>query len=82
MRIFVAIAAAVIALLAVDIQPGAAQNTTRPYCMRGGNFGPGTWDCSYYSMQQCLASASGLNGICGPNPFYRGPQNKAKRRQS
>ena len=80
MRLILAGVAAAIALLAVDMQPAAAQNTTRPYCMRGGTFGAGSWDCSYYSMQQCLASASGLNGSCGPNPFYQGPRRGAPHR--
>jgi Protein of unknown function (DUF3551) len=82
MRLILASAAAVIGLLALDIQPGAAQNTTRPFCMRGGIFGQGSWDCSYHSMQQCLDSASGLNGTCMANPWYEGPRRGApKRRQ-
>ncbi len=79
MRVILAGAAAAIALLAVDMQPAAAQNTTRPYCMRGGVFGAGSWDCSYYSMSQCLETANGLNATCGPNPFYQGPRRGTRR---
>jgi hypothetical protein len=76
------IAAAIALLAAANVQPAAAQNTTRPYCMRGGTYGAGSWDCSYYTMEQCLETASGLNGTCMPNPNYRGPKKAApKRRQ-
>jgi hypothetical protein len=81
MRIVLAGLVAAIALASAP--PAAAQNTTNPICMRGGTFGPNEWDCSYYTMQQCLDSASGLNGTCGPNPNYIGPRRKgAPRRQS
>jgi hypothetical protein len=53
-----------------------AQNTTRPYCIRDGASGRGMWDCSYYSMQQCLASARGAGGSCWENPNYQGPKRK------
>lgn len=82
MRVSFLSAAAVLAILAAGIEPGTAQNTTRPYCMRGGLYGPGSWDCSYYNMNQCLESASGLNGTCTANPYYQGPRKAApKRRQ-
>jgi len=29
-------------------------------------------DCSYYTMAQCRASASGLGWACDPNPYYAG----------
>jgi hypothetical protein len=81
MRLILVGLAAVMAVLAADIESAAAQNTTRPYCMRGGTFGPGSWDCSYYSMQQCLASASGLNGTCSENPNYQGPRRVTQKRR-
>lgn len=44
-----------------------------PVCMhliapRGGIFE----DCSYYTIEQCQASASGRAGQCEINPFFRG----------
>lgn len=78
MRGFLVGAAVVLGLVAADVQSASAQNTTRPYCMRGGMFGAGMWDCSYYSMQQCLASARGLNGSCERNPWYQGPKRKQR----
>jgi hypothetical protein len=30
---------------------------------------PGSTSCSFYSMQQCQATVSGVGGFCAPNPF-------------
>ena len=75
MRVILASLAAVIAILTVDVPSAGAQpgNPTRPYCLRDGINGAGMWDCSYYSMAQCLATAHGSGGSCQPNPWYIGP---------
>ena len=74
MRLILASLAAAIAILSVNTDTASAQNTTRPYCIRDGGGSPGMWDCSYYSMNQCRASASGVGGSCQPNPWYQGPR--------
>jgi len=76
MRVILASLTAVIAVLTVNVGTASAQaaNPTRPYCLRDGVSGGGSWDCSYYSMAQCLASASGAGGSCQPNPWYQGPR--------
>ena len=34
---------------------------------------PGTYyDCTYHTMGQCAASASGRAAQCAPNPYYAG----------
>jgi uncharacterized protein DUF3551 len=38
-----------------------------PWCAYLGGFG-GNFDCSYYSVAQCMATARGLGGYCSPNP--------------
>ncbi len=38
-----------------------------PWCAYLGGFG-GNFDCSYYGLEQCLATARGLGGYCSPNP--------------
>ena len=77
MRVILASLAAAIAILTVSVSAQTARaqpgNPTRPYCLRDGINGAGMWDCSYYSMQQCLATASGAGGSCQPNPWYIGP---------
>jgi hypothetical protein len=70
-----ALAAAAISIATVSVETASAQpgNPTRPYCLRDGVNGGGSWDCSYYSMSQCRATASGAGGSCQPNPWYIGP---------
>ena len=49
----------------------AAAAAGYPYCLRGCDFGAG--DCSYYTYQQCLATASGRDAWCDVNPaFHQG----------
>jgi len=31
-------------------------------------YDPYTYNCGFYTLQQCLASASGAGGQCQPNP--------------
>ena len=38
-------------------------------------------DCSYFTLQQCLATASGLGGQCMRNPAWTGPQQEPARRR-
>jgi hypothetical protein len=38
-----------------------------PWCAYLGGFG-GNFDCAYYSLEQCLATARGLGNYCVPNP--------------
>ena len=45
-----------------------------PVCMHlysGANGGGGEWyDCSFTSLPQCRATASGRSAICDLNPYY------------
>jgi hypothetical protein len=45
-----------------------------PVCMHvysGANGGGGEWyDCSFSSIPQCRATASGRSAICDLNPYY------------
>jgi len=47
--------------------PAAAQSSA--FCLRGCNFGYS--ECSFASLQQCQASASGLTAWCEANPNFR-----------
>jgi hypothetical protein len=38
-----------------------------PWCAYLGGLS-GSFDCSYYSLEQCLATARGLGNYCSPNP--------------
>jgi hypothetical protein len=44
-----------------------------PFCMHVIQWGGGAYyDCTYYTMGQCAASASGRGLQCDPNPYYAG----------
>jgi hypothetical protein len=56
-----------------------------PFCIRGCDFGAGRGDCSFVSLQQCQATASGRDASCDPNPYYHGdaqpgPHNTSRRK--
>ena len=47
--------------------PAAAWSQAAPWCANlGGSFG--SYDCSYYTFEQCMATARGLGNSCAPNP--------------
>jgi hypothetical protein len=48
--------------------PAAARDY--PYCIKGCDYGVGLGDCSFTSLQQCQATASGLVATCAANPFF------------
>ena len=50
--------------------PGAAAPDL-PYCIKGCDFGAGAGDCSFSSLAQCQASASGRDAICAANPYFK-----------
>ena len=77
-----AVAAATVATLTVDVPSASAQpgGTRNPFCIRDGAMGRGSWDCSYHTWQQCEASASGAGGGCMANPWYEGPRKGSSRR--
>jgi Protein of unknown function (DUF3551) len=42
-----------------------------PFCMHVVEWGGSPhYDCSFYTMDQCRASASGRGATCDPNPYY------------
>ena len=46
---------------------GAQARQQAPWCAFQGSIS-GAFDCSYYSFEQCMATARGLGGICARNP--------------
>jgi Protein of unknown function (DUF3551) len=52
-----------------------------PVCMHVVPWGGGAYyDCSFYTMAQCNASASGRAAQCDPNPYYAGATASRQRR--
>jgi hypothetical protein len=54
------------AVSAAAAMPVAAREF--PYCIKGCDFGAG--DCSFSSLSQCQASASGRDASCASNPYF------------
>ena len=51
-----------------------------PVCMHVIPWGGGAYyDCTYYTMAQCAASASGRAAQCDLNPYYAGPTASPRR---
>ena len=82
-RIVLAGLALVAAVSVFEVPVAQAQVSTpkNPWCIRDGNGGPGSWDCSYYNLRQCEDSARGVGGSCSRNPNYRGGRRSDTRRE-
>jgi hypothetical protein len=48
--------------------PAAARDF--PFCIKGCDFAAGRGDCSFSSLQQCQATASGRDATCAENPYF------------
>ena len=60
---------ALVAAGAVSVaMPAAALDF--PYCIKGCDFGAGAGDCSFSSLSQCQATASGRDASCAANPYF------------
>jgi len=70
------LALAILAIASVSAAgPAHAQkyDPAFPFCMHVVDWRSTPWeDCSYYTMAQCRASASGRGFMCDPNPYYVG----------
>ena len=49
-----------------------------PYCIKGCDFGGGAGDCSFASLAQCQATASGRDATCVSNPYFGAKAELAK----
>jgi hypothetical protein len=69
---------AVAVVAAVNAMPGSA-NAERyyPWCAWYDDW---TYNCSFATHAQCMATISGVGGICKPNPYSSGENPRARRR--
>lgn len=63
---------ALLALSAIGAAAFAAPVAARDlaYCIKGCDFGAGAGDCSFSSLAQCQATASGRDASCAANPYF------------
>ena len=57
-----------IAVSAAVATPASARDFA--YCIKGCDFGAGASDCSFVSLAQCQATASGRDAYCAANPYF------------
>lgn len=62
-------------IMIVSVAEASSRNRSA-YCMRGAN-SPGLSNCSFTSMAQCRAAASGRHMTCIVNPFHKGRRSSA-----
>jgi hypothetical protein len=62
----------------------AAPRDPYPWCAAYGGGWSGTSNCGFKTLQQCMATVSGIGGSCEPNQFYNpgGSGQRAKARPS
>lgn len=87
MRPPILILAAIVTLLSAADASAQRYDPNYPVCMHrytgGGGFGGGGgdyFDCSFTSLPQCRATASGLAATCDVNPYYAFNQPPPRRR--
>jgi hypothetical protein len=56
------------AVSAAVAMPASARDL--PYCIKGCDFGAGAGDCSFSTLAQCQATASGRDASCAANPYF------------
>ena len=63
---------ALLALMAAFAVSAAMPASARefPYCIKGCDFGAGAGDCSFSTLAQCQATASGRDASCAANPYF------------
>jgi hypothetical protein len=81
LALFTAVGTAAIAALA---SPAAA--IEYPWCAQYNGMGGGGRNCGFSTIEQCMATVSGIGGFCEPNLFYNGsaeqPVQRARRRKN
>jgi hypothetical protein len=70
MRSIILISFVIGGLAVIGAAPAEAVSTC-PYCMQGRS-SPGLSNCTFASLAQCRATASGRGMTCVANPSYKG----------
>jgi hypothetical protein len=65
-------------LIALSLPAHAAPYDPYPWCAAYGGSWSGTSNCGFKTLQQCMATVSGMGGSCEPNQFYN-PGRSGKR---
>ena len=71
-------AAVTFAAMAALAQPVAA--IEYPWCAQYSGDGDGGRNCGFSTIEQCMATVSGIGGYCERNLFYTGPAERPAKR--
>jgi hypothetical protein len=74
--------AAVLAALAAPalLAPSPARaNIEYPWCAVYGGDAGGASNCGFSTIEQCMATVSGIGGSCEPNQFYHPPRTPVRK---
>lgn len=77
MRRTIPILLTIVGLTSLGAPPAEAQSRRYPYCIQGRT-SPGLSNCTFTSMAQCRATASGRRLTCIRNPFYGQPSRRSR----
>jgi hypothetical protein len=76
----IALTPAALLLSAAALAPRpAAAAFNYPWCATYYDNSRGIRSCAFTSFEQCMATVSGVGGICAQNPFYPPPPPYAER---
>jgi hypothetical protein len=73
------IAFAAVAALTVFNAPSVKAEVQYPWCAHYGHFGGAAENCGFSTLQQCMATVSGIGGSCDRNPMYRRHVKRSRR---
>jgi hypothetical protein len=77
MRCTILILLGIVSLTSLGTPPAEAAGRRYPYCMQGTT-SPGLSNCTFTSLAQCRATASGRFLTCIRNPFYGRPARRLR----
>ena len=78
MRCIILTLLAIVSLASLGAPAAEASSSRRAaYCMQGAT-SPGLSNCTFTSMAQCRATASGRRLSCIRNPFYGQPSRRSR----
>lgn len=68
-----------LAFVALTFTPTISSAIEYPWCAQYGRVGGFGRNCGFSTLQQCMATVSGIGGYCESNGRYTGPRRPARR---
>ena len=68
------------AILGALVHSSVQARADGPWCAQYTGIHGGASNCGFHSYEQCMATVSGVGGICQPNLFYPAPHDARRRK--